>query len=73
MPQDLNFPIHYTIICLYNYDMRGDEPMENKKEDIMEIILILLVAFIILALASLRWGVDSTDDINSCEWERRQH
>jgi hypothetical protein len=47
--------------------------MENKKEDIMEIILILLVAFIILALASLQWGVDSTDDINSCEWERRRH
>ena len=39
----------------------------------MGIMIILLVAFIILALASLRWGVDSTDDINSCEWERRRH
>jgi hypothetical protein len=35
-------------------------------------ITIILVALIALALAALRLGVDSTDGINSTEWERRQ-
>jgi hypothetical protein len=36
-------------------------------------ISIILIALIALALAALlRWGVNSTDDINSPEWERRQ-
>ena len=35
-------------------------------------IIIILVAQIALALAALRWGVTSTDGINSMEWERRQ-
>lgn len=35
-------------------------------------IIILLIAFVTLALTSLRWGVNSTDDMNSREWERRQ-
>jgi len=35
-------------------------------------ITIILVALIALALAALRLGVDSTDGINSPEWERRQ-
>jgi hypothetical protein len=35
-------------------------------------ISITLVALIALALAALRLGVDSTDGINSPEWERRQ-
>ncbi len=39
----------------------------------MEIIIILLVAMIVFGLASRRWGVDSTEDIDSCEWDRRQH
>ncbi len=33
---------------------------------------IILIALITLALAALRWGVNSTDGINSPEWERRQ-
>ncbi len=33
--------------------------------------LILIVAAIILDVAALRWGFDSTDDIDSPEWERR--
>ena len=32
------------------------------------LFVVLLVAF---DLAALRWGVDSTDGINSPEWERR--
>ena len=35
-------------------------------------ITIILVALIALALAALSLGVDSTDGINSPEWERRQ-
>ena len=35
-------------------------------------ILIILISHIVLALAALRWGVSSTDGINSSEWERRQ-
>lgn len=36
-------------------------------------LLIFLLTIIALDLASQRWGVDSTDGINSLEWERRQH
>jgi hypothetical protein len=36
-------------------------------------IIILLALFIVFDMAALRWGVDSTDGIASCEWERRWH
>ena len=39
---------------------------------IMATLLIVIMLFLILDLASLRWGVDSTDRINSPEWKRRQ-
>ena len=35
-------------------------------------IMIIMITQIALALAALRWGVTSTDDISSTEWERRQ-
>ena len=35
--------------------------------------IILLALFIVIDLAALRWGVDSTDSLASCEWERRRH
>jgi hypothetical protein len=38
----------------------------------VEALLILLIIVIALDLAALRWGVDSTEDVNSPEWERRQ-
>lgn len=37
----------------------------------MDIVMIMF-ALITLALAALRWGVNSIDGINSPEWERRQ-
>jgi hypothetical protein len=37
----------------------------------MEFINIAITC-IALALAAIRWGVNSTYDINSPEWERRQ-
>ena len=36
-------------------------------------ILILVLAFVLLDLVALRWGADSTEGINSCEWSRREH
>jgi hypothetical protein len=35
-------------------------------------VIIILIALIALALAALRWGVNSTDGISSIEWERVQ-
>jgi hypothetical protein len=39
----------------------------------MMIILALLIAFIVFDLVSWRWGVDSTEEIDSREWGRRQN
>lgn len=39
----------------------------------MELILSLLIAVIVLDLAALKWGFDSTDGIESLEWMRRQN
>ncbi len=36
-------------------------------------IITLLSLFIVLDIAALRWGFDSTDKTTSCEWERRWH
>ena len=35
-------------------------------------LLFLFVLFVALPIASLRWGCNSSDGINSLEWERRQ-
>lgn len=37
----------------------------------MFIFFIILAVLIVFDLAALRWGVDSTDTIDSAEWERR--
>jgi len=43
---------------------------ERKTSMIMFIIFLdLLIAF---ALAAFRWGANSSDGINSSEWQRRQ-
>ena len=39
----------------------------------METLLIAILTLVVLAIASIRWGVDSTDGINSPEWVRRQN
>ncbi len=36
-------------------------------------IIILLALFIVFDIAALRWGHDSTEGIDSCEWDRRWH
>jgi hypothetical protein len=37
----------------------------------MFMIIILLTLFIVLDIAALRWGNDSTETVASCEWDRR--
>jgi hypothetical protein len=37
----------------------------------METLLILLILVIVLDIASLHWGFDSTEQLDSPEWERR--
>jgi len=39
----------------------------------MQILLGILLALIILDLAARRWGVNSTEDFNSPEWNRRKN
>jgi hypothetical protein len=38
----------------------------------MTILAILVILFILLDIAALRWGYDSRDEINCAEWKRRQ-
>lgn len=35
-------------------------------------ILVLVLTFVILDMAALRWGIDTTERIDSCEWGRRE-
>jgi hypothetical protein len=37
----------------------------------METMLILLILCIVLDIAAQRWGVDSTEQMENPEWERR--
>jgi hypothetical protein len=39
----------------------------------METLLLMILALVALGIASIRWGVDSRDGINSPEWIRRQN
>jgi hypothetical protein len=43
-----------------------------KKEDVMEIPLVLLMVLLVLDGAAWRWGFDSRDSWNSAEWDRRR-
>ena len=37
----------------------------------METLLILIMLVVVLDIASLHWGFDSTEKLDSSEWERR--
>jgi hypothetical protein len=39
----------------------------------MVMLLVLLLSLIILDFAARRWGVNSTEDFNSPEWDRRKN
>jgi hypothetical protein len=45
---------------------------KENKENVMLTIITLLALLIVFDITAMRWGVDSTDDINSLEWIRRQ-
>ena len=45
---------------------------QRKKEKVMLTLVFLFLALIVLALAALRRGADSSDGVESPEWERRQ-
>jgi hypothetical protein len=38
----------------------------------MMALIIVLLMVMVLDLAAMRWGADSTDGMNSLEWLRRQ-
>ena len=38
----------------------------------MELILLLLVLLLALGIAAVHWGADSTDKMNSPEWNRKE-
>ena len=35
-------------------------------------LFVVFSGLVLLALTSLRWGVDSTDSVDSTEWQRRR-
>ncbi len=37
----------------------------------METLLVLIMLVLLLDIAALHWGFDSTEEIDSPEWERR--
>ena len=45
---------------------------QRKKEKIMLTLLLLVLALIVIVLGALRRGADSSDGVESPEWERRQ-
>jgi hypothetical protein len=38
----------------------------------MMIVLAMFIGFIVFDLVSWRWGIDSIEDVNSREWEKRK-
>jgi hypothetical protein len=76
----LYFPLHYSKLWRYNSTIEADEHRTRgvyakqqiaDKEFIMFTIIIVLTLFIVLDIAALRWGMDSTERVDSGEWERR--
>ncbi len=38
----------------------------------MELVIYLLIGLIVFDIVALRWGSDSSDGVDSPEWERRR-
>ena len=36
-------------------------------------LLIFVLAFVLFDMAAMRWGIDTTEGMDSCEWNRREH
>ena len=39
----------------------------------MLFVIIVVVLFVVLDIAAMRWGADSRERMNSSEWEHRAH
>ena len=39
----------------------------------MLFVIIVIVLFVVLDIAAMRWGADSRERMSSFEWERREH
>jgi len=61
-----------TMLCKMPLVVNPFRVTEHKKEDMMEIIIII-IALVALNIAVWWWGFDSTDSIDSPEWERRRN
>jgi hypothetical protein len=57
---------------LYGMTWMISEDTRNERNTV-ETIIILLSALAVFDIASLLWGVNSTDDVDSPEWERRRN
>jgi hypothetical protein len=44
----------------------------KKEKEMLTLVLLIFALLVAIDLAVLRWGFDSSDGINSPEWERRQ-
>lgn len=49
------------------------ETIEIQGEKAMLFVIIVIVLFVVLDIAAMRWGVDSKESINSPVWERQAH
>ena len=56
----------YGMTCTISEDTRNER-------NTVETIIILLIALAVFDVASLLWGINSTDGIDSPEWERRRN
>ena len=56
----------YGMRCMISEDTRNER-------NTVETIIILLSALAVFDVAALLWGVNSTDDVDSPEWERRRN
>ena len=39
----------------------------------MLFIIFVVVLFVVLDIAAMRWGADSRERLSSSEWQRREH
>ena len=46
--------------------------LRNDREDLMLMFLVFLLLLIVIDIAAMRWGFNSSDGPDSKEWERRQ-
>ena len=65
--------LYITICYTMNSILLYANALRRKEKEMLTLGFVLFVVFLVaLDVAALRWGVDSTDGINSPEWERRQ-